>query len=108
MKWYVKLTAQKFVSFYQAVYGVLLIRGSQNILGCRRRKYRMVKIKSEIDRGLAVAFLDTEHRKEFSSFRILELGSGWHGSDLILFLSSRMRSHYDCGCDWVIRLTISC
>ena len=99
MKWYVKLTAQKFVSFLPSSIRRPINKGLTKYFGMSTKKISDGKIKSEIDRGLAVArFLTQNTEKEFSSFRILELGSGWHGSDLILF--------YLLGCDRIMTVDV--
>ena len=86
MKWFVKLSAQKFISFLPTKIWLAANQKFTKCFGMSTKKISDGKIKKEINRGLSVAcFLTKNTGKKFSSFRILELGSGWHGSDLILF-----------------------
>ena len=99
MKWYVKLTAQKLISALPNIISRPLNSVLTKHFGMSSKKISDNKIKSEIDRGLAVvSFLTQKTGREFSSVRILELGSGWHGSDLILF--------YLLGCDRIMTVDV--
>lgn len=84
MNWKIKLICEKIVGMLPSNISIKVHRSIQRKFS-RINEFNVIKQESEVNRAVNIFnFISKKRSFEFDGINVLELGTGWHGTDLVL------------------------